>query len=472
MTEQRIIRAMKAWKFALLLICVLALALTPRWLTGYWNTQQADAAHGTGDFARAADLYLAAYERLPNRPDLLEQAALASLQIPDLARASQLFGSASVLSAPARLQWGDALWQDNQQSEALAVWHTLESESVAQVAPRLATAYAQMMGEEARALFYFEQWAREAPQNAQVHYGLGLILSIERPAEAVNPLLEAARLNPQLDAPAQALRLAINTALLEENRAYQQVVIGRALGAQGEWNMAQRAFERASLLEPDYAEAWAWLAESHYQLGMDDYYVLAEKAARLAPQNATIVGMYALASQRTGNYELARSLFEYALRFEPNNPIWVIGFAQSIAASGNLGFAYEQFVRATEIAPQDALYWRLLAIFCVEYGYEPLDVGLPAALRAYALAPYDALNLDAIGRAMHYAGNAASAETFFLRARQANPNEPAPMLNLALLYLEQRNLAQARALFDELLRVAPDSAEAALARRIMEQYLP
>jgi Flp pilus assembly protein TadD len=81
--------------------------------------------------------------------------------------------------------------------------------------------------------------------------------------------------------------------------ARDQVRFGIDMAKHGLWREAAYRFERATELDPSYAEAFNDLAVAYEQLGrLDEARTLYEQARALAPDNTTV--------QR--NYELFREL--------------------------------------------------------------------------------------------------------------------------------------------------------------------
>ena len=172
--------------------------------------------------------------------------------------------------------------------------------------------------------------ARE-PQNASAHYQLGLLEMTIAPKDALPDLMQAAQIDPSLDDSVQSLRSALNTAFISDDRAYQFVISGRALGATGNWDLAAEAFRSAIAVRADYAEAWAWLGEANQQQGQDGSIEL-ERALAINPSSAMLQSLYGLYLQRQKQPKQALAAFEKAATLEPGNPGWQMA----------LGGAYEQ----------------------------------------------------------------------------------------------------------------------------------
>ena len=130
------------------------------------------------------------------------------------------------------------------------------------------------------------------------------------------------------------------------------------------------------------------------------------------------------------------------------------------------------YERATELAPNDATYWRLLATFCVENAVHLQDVGLPAAQKAVELAPKDAQALDVLGWSQLSLGQFYTAEQTLLSALELAPDYAAARLHLAMTYLQT---GKREAAYDQLRRTVeldPNGATGQQAGQILKQYFP
>ena len=189
------------------------------------------------------------------------------------------------------------------------------------------------------------------------------------PKDALPVLMEAAQLNPSLDASVQSLRSSLNTAFLSDDRAYQFMMSGRALGALGDWNLAAEAFHHAIAVRSDYGEAWAWLSEAKQQEGQDGSIEM-EKALALNPNSAMFQGLYGLYLQRQKQLKQALAAFQKAADMEPKDPGWQMALGGTYEQNGDLVAALEHYQSATELSPNDAVTWRALAEFSLRNGVD------------------------------------------------------------------------------------------------------
>ena len=102
-------------------------------------------------------------------------------------------------------------------------------------------------GNFSEAIIYWRADIALEPENGSSHYTLGLLLAATAPEQANPELIKAADLCSALDEPVQSLRTALNTAFLSDDRGYQFLVSGQALGALGEWDLAAEAFRNATI---------------------------------------------------------------------------------------------------------------------------------------------------------------------------------------------------------------------------------
>jgi tetratricopeptide (TPR) repeat protein len=79
------------------------------------------------------------------------------------------------------------------------------------------------------------------PNNAQVAFELGLLLSTQEPKSALAYLEEAAQMDPSYKESAFDLQQKINTAQLAEEPAYTLLEAGRSLASMEEWVLAIQA---------------------------------------------------------------------------------------------------------------------------------------------------------------------------------------------------------------------------------------
>lgn len=459
----------------LLLLLLLFFVLAPRPLAGFLDLGSAFRSIAAGDYAAASSALVSAAARLPWRSDLWGKAGQASWRAEDPEQAIRWFAegeSRQALSLADWLAYGDSLQALGDQASALRAWQQsiLQHEPTAAAYWRLAKASRQA-GDFVQSIEYLRKALALAPEDADVHYELGLLLVAVSPAEALPELMQAAALDPALEETVRSLRAELNRAFLVEDRAYQSTVAGRALASLGAWDLAAEAFSRALEADPEYAEAWAWLGEARQQTGRDGRAEL-EQALSLDPHSVGILALDGLYWLRNGQPQKALDSYRSAAALEPENAAWQIALGEASAAAGELAEAASFYLHATELAPEDPAAWRALALFSLDHDIDVENTGLVAARRLLRLAPDDWLSCDIAGRVAVIVRAQVEAEAHLLKAIELAPQEPAPHYHLALAYMEFGQTALAYDKLVDTVALDPDGPYGWQAKRLLERYFP
>jgi tetratricopeptide (TPR) repeat protein len=263
----------------------------------------------------------------------------------------------------------------------------------------------------------------------------------------------------------------INLSALQPNEATRLVTLGRGLGLVNEWDLASRAFDEAIRADEGNAEAWAWLGEAKQQKGQDGRAEL-DRALELNPQSVVVRGLRGLYWKRQGNYQQALSEYFLAVGTEPENPAWRVSIAETYAQMGDLSSALAAYQRATELAPKESIYWRLLAIFCAANKVQVEEVGLPAAQKAVEFAPDDASALVVLGWSYLSSGRLSLAEQTLLEAIGIAPDDASAHLHLGMTYLAQANRDAAHLELTRARDLDPRGETGQFAAQLLDQYFP
>lgn len=430
------------------------------------------------DAAQAAQMLAQAAVHLPWRKDLWERAGRLAYQGGDIQSAVRHFQRAAkleVLSPQGYLILGEALKQMGDLPAAITAWQEARDRgaTTAETYARLLEAYRQL-GDYQAAIADLRAWIEIQPSEAALYYQLGLLLSTQEPEAALAPLTHAAELDPSYVPRAQKLVNHLRTGLLSDDLAYVLFEAGRALGALDEWELAAEAFTQAIHKRPDFADAWAFLGEARQHLQPKGEAVSAlsalEKALSLEARSLTANTLMALYWQRQGQYARALDYLRTAATLYPKDPAIQAEMGRTLALQGDLEAAYEAYQKALELAPQDATYYRLLALFSLEHEYHVRQIALPAARQAAILAPNDPQSLDTLGQVLLLLGDLTSAQRFFFHALEVQPDFAAAYLHLGLVYALQGDAQGGLQAWNRVVALAPDSPLAEQARRLMESY--
>lgn len=450
------------------ILLVLAVAvLTPMVLSGHAELEQASRA---GSYLEAAAHYRLAAQRIPWRADLHELSGHAYYHAQDYSSAEAAYRKAfqrGALSPQGWVAWGDVLYLSGDPQSAARTWaQGLEDQDPSADLYSRLSHFHKENGEFDRAAQYLQEYVVLHSGDASAHYRLGLLLTLTDPSGALSELITASQLDPQLDPAVQTLRSALNLASLEDSPSARFVLVGRGLGLVEEWDLARAAFESAVEADDGNADAWAWLGEADHHSGMDGRTSL-EKAYKLDPGSPTVRGLRGLYFERTGNFREALVEFQAAARLDRDNPAWRVSIGEAYSKLGDLIRALEAYQAATMLAPEDASYWRLLALFCAQNNVNVENVGVPAAQKAVLLEEESVDSLDLLGWLLMLDERYLEAERFLLQAHELDPQRPTVHLHLGMLYLQMENRPSA---FDHLVRARQLGSTEAEA--ILSQYFP
>lgn len=127
-------------------------------------------------------------------------------------------------------------------------------------------------------------------------------------------------------------------------------------------NIARKMFKQAIAIDPNYARAWAGLADTesfvaqwfqHTESQLQAADEASRKALELAPDLAEAHSSRGFALTLKGDFEGAAREFERALQIEPKNYNALYLFGRSRFAEGNMAEAAEMFRRAHEAQPDE-----------------------------------------------------------------------------------------------------------------------
>ncbi len=466
---ERIIRPMfRHWLRVISFLLLLVIAVwTPVVASGYSELKKASTA---GTYPEIGDHYEAAAQRLPWRADLYELAGHAYYHAQDYPRAQALYQKAfqrHALSPDGWVAWGDVLYLNKDVKQATQIWEQgLEQKQFSEkLYSRLSQVY-QQNRDYARAAQVLQKYVAVHQEDASARYRLGLLLTLTDQDTALSELISASQLDPRLDPAVEILRSAVNQASLKDSVSDRFVLIGRGLGLIQEWGLARAAFESAIKADEANAEAWAWLGEAKHQTGSDGNAEL-DRALTLNPNSTVIRGLRGLNFQRSGNFRSALSEFQAAARLDAQNPAWQVSIGETYSKLGDLIRALDAYQAATKLAPRDAAYLRLLALFCAQNNVNIANVGVPAAQKAVIVDKKNVASLDLLGWLLILDQRYVEANKIMNQALALDPKDASVQYHLGMLYMQLEDRTAAREHFTAARDLG--STEAA---SILEQYFP
>jgi tetratricopeptide (TPR) repeat protein len=453
------------------IVTLLAAIFLPVIFTGYSAVRRAETEFDALNYASAAKSFEQGARLLIWRQDLWEKAGISAAKNGDSLKAIDYFQHTSTLSEEGWMWLGSSHLSLGELDLAITTLiKGLKFYDSPELYRLLALAYRQQQNWTAE---------RDALENqllldvgdVYARYRLGLLLTVLAPERALTNLMLASSLDPETDPAVQTLRAALNLSATQPDASQQMVTMGRALGLVKEWDLSIVAFEKAIALDAENAEAWAWLGEAKQQTGQSGRAEL-DRAVALDHTSVLVRALRGLYWNRQGKYSQMLAEYLLAAEYEPANPAWQAEIGNAYLKRGDLAAALTAYQRATELAPDESTYWRLLAVFCAENGVHLDDVGLPAAEKAVQLAPDDPFALDALGSSYLSSGRYANAEKTLLDVVERFPDHLSAHIHLAMTYLAQGNRAAA---FDKLIYVQSadlNGAYGEMAKKLLEQYFP
>ena len=379
---------------------------------------------------------------------------------------------ANKLSPNGWLALGNAYKTLNNPDMAISTWQTLVQSGNAtdQVYEQLAQLQWRT-GKVDDAVSTYQSWLKFKPDNPQAAFNLGLLMVIAQPEIASTYLQMAASQDKSLAPQVEALQHPLQVATaIGQDETYRLVLTGRSLGNLGYWDLAYQAFLKSKTLNPEYAEAWAFIGEAQQHMGEDGLSAL-EQAQKIDPESILVKALLGLYWRRQGHPEKALVLVDAIVTKEPDQAIWQVEMGTILAEMGNSSAALEHFQKAIALEPGSSPNWQSLAKFSISRGIQPETIGLHAARQAVLLTPKDAAALDTMGSVLYSLSDMQGAERFFLRALAEN-NQFAPShLHLGQVFLQTNQLNLAYFHLKQAANLATVNSETDnITRRLLKQY--
>jgi tetratricopeptide (TPR) repeat protein len=289
----------------------------------------------------------------------------------------------------------------------------------------------------------FEVLLARDERNLAAHYQMGLLLAGRNPQQATEHLTKAAGdsdcsgwiCNPAVGPPdcksggsypstdAGDMLAALEEVEREENKARGAALLGVAYLEREEPSLARRQFETAIQLNPDYAEAYAYLGHIQGQLGQyETGWDNLEKAVALEPDSVLAHYFLGVYYRSLGMWKAARTRFWIAVNLDPYNAALCVDLAQAYLEEHDHVAAEGWFQAAVQREPEDARFQLILAQFYVDHVYKVEEEGIAAALKAVELDAESAMAHDVLGWAYYLTGHWSKARTHLQRALALEPD--------------------------------------------------
>lgn len=329
---------------------------------------------------------------------------------------------------------------------------------------RHALAYAHLqLREWDAARTVYEALLRADSTDGSAHERLGALLLNEDPV-AIQHLYVA-----KTDL-ADRLLAALHEPGTADDPAYACAVAGRVLFEAKEWALAVRQFERALAVNPEYADAHAYLGYALDQMGYSDKALPhLQQAVALAGDSVVAHTFLGLHYDRLGNVAAARTEYEAAYDLDPDNPAICVEIGQAWAAEGRYVAAEIWLSEAVRLRPDDPVLWETLARFYLDHGLTSEGQGVEAAGELLTLLPGDARAYDLYGWAALQVGDYTTAQDNLEKALALDPGLAEAHYHLGLLWQMLGKSRQMREAFTRALDLDTSGTLVPLVERAMER---
>jgi tetratricopeptide (TPR) repeat protein len=292
----------------------------------------------------------------------------------------------------------------------------------------------------------FEVLLARDEHNLAAHYQMGLLLAGRNPQQATEHLTKAAGGSENDVAPdAEDMLAALKEVEREENKARGAALLGVAYLEREEPSLARRQFEMAIQLNPDYAEAYAYLGHIQGQLGQyETGWDNLEKAVALEPDSVLAHYFLGVYYRSLGMWKAARTRFWIAVNLDPYNAALCVDLAQAYLEEHDHVAAEGWFRAAVQREPEDARFQLILAQFYVDHVYKVEEEGIAAALKAVELDAESAMAHDVLGWAYYLTGHWSEARTHLQRALALEPDLARAHHHLGAFYAARGDVEDAQ----------------------------
>lgn len=302
----------------------------------------------------------------------------------------------------------------------------------------------------AEALRVAEQLSAKEPDDAQLHFSLGVLLASQQQYKAAQPELEKAdSLQPG------TFEIAFN--------------LGQVCLRNGDDKDAALALTRALGLKPDAPEALFLLAQVdvNRQRPLDALDLLV-RANKLSPDNPDILYLMAQISISQGYYEDALAPLNRAIQIDPHRLDVRESLAECLFHVDQMDKAIEGFTTLIQMKPSARAY-SFLGLANTHLGrFDDAAQDFQHALR---LDPHNLFCLFQLGYIARQKGETTAAAAIFVKILQSNPDYPYALLELSNIEMERTHFSEAQRLLSRYVRVSDTPATGYYKLAMVEERL-
>lgn len=309
-------------------------------------------------------------------------------------------------------------------------------------------------GKKDHALKGFQRLVTLAPENPRGYQLLGLYSAYEQNyAQSNHYLTRALELNP---AALDVTRLLVRNHMVKKQfqAAHEQITAG--------------------LAQPDATDAFRAALHTldgdvyRQEKAMDEALASYRKALEFDPDLQTAHFAVARTHMETGDRDKAMAAYQGLLDKNPGLVVPHMMMGMLLDADADHDAAAAHYKKALEINPRYAPAANNLAVHLIKRT-DQVDKALTWARVAREVQPEDPAVMDTLGLVYLKKGLADSAVTEFAESLERSKNNPEVMLHLGRAYHEKGDLDKARGMLEKLIALAPAAAPAKQAALLLEQ---
>ncbi len=205
-----------------------------------------------------------------------------------------------------------------------------------------------------------------APDDAEAHFYVGLLLMPDSAEQARHHLIEAAADAAYADPATQMLRTLDLYESASATNAYTR--LGITLVTLEEWPLAERMLDRALDKNAINPLALAYLGYTRDRQGGDGLEDI-ERALAMSPNDPMIHYVLGLHWRHHDRADAALESFRRAYWLSPDNPALAVEVAISLQAIGDLPGAEQWYWVAVQLAPEEMRWQTVLGEFYADTGF-------------------------------------------------------------------------------------------------------
>ena len=269
--------------------------------------------------------------------------------------------------------------------------------------------------------------------------------------------------------PLKAIKAYQKALLINPDYAEAYNNMGVALRDLGKIDEAKKIFNKAILIKPDYVEAYNNLGNAYKdQHKTEDAIKAYKKAISIKPDYAEAYNNLGNSLNDLERFDEAVEFINKSILLKPNYVLAYNNLGIVLAAQGKLDEALDAFKKAISLDPDYADAYNNLGN--VLNGKNRFQDAIDAFKKAISLNPDYADAYNNLGNVLNDKGRFQDAIDAFKKAISLNPNYANAYNNIGNLFKDQGKLQEAIDAFEKALLIMPDYAEAHNNKGIVLRY--